>query len=69
MIELDDQPNNEAKIHLEMLNTVNDDNKVFVTTDGERIPLRPDARVVIYMQTMEKLSPAVVSRMGVVNLA
>merc|ERR1712167_340541 len=54
---------------MEPMNSLLDDNKVLCLDSGERINLRPNVNLVYLLDPKEpaKLSPAVVSRMGMIN--
>lgn len=52
----------------EPLNTVTDDNKVFITHDDVRHEFPSSARLVILASTAKLMSPAMVSRLGTVNM-
>lgn len=52
----------------ESLNTVADDNKVLCLENSERIPLPPTARLVVLAKSCECMSPAMVSRNGIVDM-
>lgn len=55
-------------LFFEPLNTVTDNNKVFVTYDGVRHEFPSSARLVVLASSAEKMSPAMVSRLGTVNM-
>ena len=55
--------------HLEGMNTLLDDNKVYQSTTGDKIPLHPTARVVILNSgEFNGFTPAHVSRLGMISL-
>lgn len=55
-----------ASARFEPLHSLLDDNKTLALASGERIPLPPQARVVLLCQDSTCLSPATVSRLGMV---
>lgn len=55
-------------IFFELLHTVTDDNKVYVTNEGVRHEFPNSARLVILAESCDKMTPAMVSRHGIVNM-
>jgi len=53
---------------LEPMNSVLDDNKVLCLESNEHIPLPPSCRIVVLAATADKMGPAIVSRLGVINM-
>jgi len=57
----------QAAVSFEALNTLLDDNKVLMLETGEKIPLCPESRVVFINKDCSTMSPASISRLGVVH--
>jgi hypothetical protein len=53
--------------YVESLNTLLDDNKCY-DLKGKRIPLPASARIVVISETAKCMTPATVSRCGVINM-
>jgi dynein heavy chain len=53
---------------IESLNTVMDDNKVLTLASNERIPLKPNMRLVFEIENLKYATPATVSRAGILYL-
>lgn len=55
-------------ICFEVFNTVCDDNKVLMLASGESLKMPEGCRMVVVGTNTETMSPAMVSRMGVINM-
>lgn len=53
-------------IRMENLNTVADDNKLLCLANGEKIPMTSEMRIICECTSVEKSSPATISRFGIV---
>lgn len=54
---------------VENLNTVLDDTKILTLANGDRTPMEPDSRLLFEVDALHSVSPATITRTGVVTFS